>query len=163
MRTQALSPPRSFRTVDRALDLERAGALLIRYGLVAVVAWIGLMKFTAYEAGAIRGLVANSPMLAWMYSILSERAVSSLIGTAELGIAAMIALRPVSPRLSAVGSALAVGMFLTTLSFLASTPGVAEPSAGGFPAISVVPGQFLIKDVVLLGAAVWSLGEAARA
>ena len=53
-------------------------------------------------------------------------------------------------------------MFLTTLSFLFSTPGW-EASLGGFPALSVVPGQFLLKDVVLLGAAVWSLGEALTA
>jgi uncharacterized membrane protein YkgB len=51
-------------------------------------------------------------------------------------------------------------MFLTTLSFLASTPGVFEASAEGFPALSVVPGQFLLKDVVLLAAALWSLAEA---
>ena len=72
---------------------------------------------------------------------------------------AMIAVRPLSARVAAVGSAMAVMMFLTTLSFLFSTPGW-EPSLGGFPALSVVPGQFLLKDVVLLGAAVWSLGEA---
>jgi len=53
-------------------------------------------------------------------------------------------------------------MFLTTLSFLFSTPGW-EPSLGGFPSLSVLPGQFLLKDVVLLGAAVWSLNEALRA
>jgi uncharacterized membrane protein YkgB len=35
-----------------------------------------------------------------------------------------------------------------------------EPSLGGFPAPSGAVGQFLIKDVVLLGAAIWSLGEA---
>ena len=33
-------------------------------------------------------------------------------------------------------------------------------SLGGFPALSVVPGQFIIKDLVLLAAALWSLGEA---
>ena len=85
-----------------------------------------------------------------------------MIGTTELAAALLIALRPVSARACAVGSAMAIGVLLTTLSFLLSTPGVAEPSAGGFPAISVVPGQFLIKDVVLLGAALWSFGEAAR-
>jgi uncharacterized membrane protein YkgB len=53
-------------------------------------------------------------------------------------------------------------MFLTTLSFLVTTPGW-EPSLGGFPALSAMPGQFLLKDVVLLGAALWSAGEAARA
>ncbi len=30
----------------------------------------------------------------------------------------------------------------------------------GFPALSGAVGQFLIKDLVLLGAAIWSLGEA---
>jgi uncharacterized membrane protein YkgB len=49
-------------------------------------------------------------------------------------------------------------MFLTTLPFLFSTPGW-EP-LGGFPALSGAVGQFLSKDVVLLGAAIWSLGEA---
>ena len=43
--------------------------------------------------------------------------------------------------------------------FYFSTPGW-EASLGGFPALAVVPGQFLVKDVVLLGAALWSLVEA---
>jgi reactive chlorine resistance protein C len=50
-------------------------------------------------------------------------------------------------------------MFLTTLSFLFTTPGVWEASAGGFPALSVVPGQFLIKDLVLFGGSLWMCGE----
>jgi uncharacterized membrane protein YkgB len=78
----------------------------------------------------------------------------------EVAVALLIAARPFSPRASALGSALAVGMFLTTLSFLVTTPGVWEPSAGGFPALSGKPGQFLIKDLALLGIALWSLGEA---
>jgi reactive chlorine resistance protein C len=49
-------------------------------------------------------------------------------------------------------------MFLTTLTFLLSTPGW-EPTLGGFPALSHGVGEFLIKDVVLLGAALWSLAE----
>ena len=74
-------------------------------------------------------------------------------------LAILIGLRPWSAKASVVGSAGAVLMFLTTLSFLLSTPGW-EPSLGGFPALSALPGQFLLKDVVLLGAALWSLGEA---
>ena len=54
-------------------------------------------------------------------------------------------------------------MFLTTLSFLLTTPGVWESSAGGFPALSALPGQFLIKDLALLGISLWSLGEAWKA
>jgi two-component sensor histidine kinase len=41
-----------------------------------------------------------------------------------------------------------------------SGQGFDEPSLGGFPALSGAVGQFLLKDVVLLGAAKWSLGEA---
>jgi uncharacterized membrane protein YkgB len=63
---------------------------------------------------------------------------------------------------SAAGSGLAAGMFLTTLSFLVTTPGW-EPSQGGFPALSAMPGQFLLKDVVLFGVALFSAGEALEA
>jgi uncharacterized membrane protein YkgB len=139
--------------------VQTMGAMLIRYGLVLVLAWIGTMKFTAYEANSIQPLVANSPLMSWMYTIFSVRAFSALLGMVEIATAVMIAARPFSANIAAIGSAVAVLMFLTTLSFLFSTPGW-EASLGGFPALSVVPGQFLIKDLVLLGAALWSLGEA---
>ena len=145
--------------VEEAVGLQAVGQMILRYGLVLVVAWIGAMKFTAYEAAGIQPLVANSPLMGWMYRFLSVQAFSNLLGTVEVAVAVMIAVRPLSARVAAVGSAMAVMMFLTTLSFLFSTPGW-EPSLGGFPALSVVPGQFLLKDVVLLGAAVWSLGAA---
>ena len=143
--------------------VEAAGRELARYGLVVVVAWIGLMKFTAYEAEGIRPFVANSPLLSWVYGPLSVQGFSAVLGVVEVAIALLIAARPLSPRVSALGSALAVGMFLTTLSFLVTTPGVWEPSAGGFPALSGKPGQFLIKDLALLGISLWSLGEAWQA
>ena len=148
--------------IQAKATLEAVGQAIVRYGLVLVVGWIGAMKFTAYEAAGIQPLVANSPLMSWMYGFLSVRAFSNLLGAVEVAVAVMIALRPVSSRIAAVGSGMAVMMFLTTLSFLVSTPGW-EPSLGGFPALSVVPGQFLLKDVVLLGAAVWSLGEALSA
>jgi uncharacterized membrane protein YkgB len=136
------------------------GRELARYGLVIIVAWIGLMKFTTYEAEGIRLYVAHSPFISWVYGPMSVRGFSAALGAVEVAIALLIAARPLSPRASAVGSALAVGMFLTTLSFLLTTPGVWEPSAGGFPALSGKPGQFLLKDLALLGISLWSLGEA---
>ena len=142
---------------------EAVGRELARYGLVAVVGWIGLMKFTSYEAEGIRPFVANSPLMSWVYGVMSVRGFSAVLGFIEVAIALLIALRPFSPRVSAIGSALAVGMFLTTLSFLVTTPGVWEPSAGGFPALSALPGQFLIKDLALLGISLWSLGESWKA
>jgi uncharacterized membrane protein YkgB len=142
---------------------EAVGRELARYGLVVVVGWIGLLKFTAYEAEGIRLYVTNSPLMSWVYELMSVRGFSALLGVVEVGIAVLIAARPSSPRASAVGSALAVGMFLTTLSFLATTPGSWEPSAGGFPALSGKPGQFLLKDLALLGISLWSFGESWKA
>jgi uncharacterized membrane protein YkgB len=143
--------------------VEAAGRELARYALVVVVAWIGLMKFTAYEAEGIRLYVANSPLMSWVYGFMSVRGFSAVLGVVEVAVAVLIAARPYSPRPSALGSGLAVGMFLTTLSFLATTPGVWEPSAGGFPALSGKPGQFLLKDLALLGISLWALGEAWQA
>jgi uncharacterized membrane protein YkgB len=142
---------------------EAVGRELARYGLVVVVGWIGLMKFTGYEAEGIRPFVANSPLMSWVYGLMSVPGFSALLGVVEVAIAILIAARPFAPRASALGSALAVGMFLTTLSFLVTTPGVWEPSLGGFPALSALPGQFLIKDLALLGISLWSLGEAWKA
>jgi reactive chlorine resistance protein C len=140
--------------------VETVGRELTRYGLVVVVGWIGFMKFTAYEAEGISTYVANSPLMSWVYGLMSVQGFSAMLGVVEVTIALLIAARPFSPRVSALGSALAVGMFLTTLSFLVTTPGVWEPSLGGFPALSAVPGQFLIKDLALLGISLWTLGEA---
>jgi reactive chlorine resistance protein C len=135
------------------------GHRVLRYGLALVIGWIGAMKFTGYEAHGIEPLVAHSRLLGWMYHIWTVRQFAAGLGVVEVSIAILIALRPWSRRASVIGSAVAVLMFLTTLSFLFSTPGW-EPTLGGFPALSGAVGQFLLKDVVLLGAAIWSLGEA---
>ena len=138
-------------------SVEKVGAFLIRYGLVLVLAWIGAMKFTAYEAEGIKPLVETSPLMSWMYKVLSLQATSNVIGVTELIAAFLIAIRPLAAKLSALGSVLAVFTFLATLTFLFSLPGW-EPSLGGFPALSG-SGGFLLKDIVLLGAAFFTLGE----
>jgi uncharacterized membrane protein YkgB len=147
---------------NSAERIETVGRHFVRYGLVFVLLWIGGMKFTAYEAEGISEFVFNSPLMPWAYQLFSKGQFSAILGLTELFTAVLIAARPISAKLSAVGSALAVGMFLTTLTFMFTTPGVVETSLG-FPALSAMPGQFLIKDVVLLGAALWTMGEALRA
>ena len=144
-----------------ALQLERIGAAASRYGLALIIVWIGALKFAAYEAAAIEGLVANSPLLSWMYGIASVPTVAAVIGVGEIVLGVLIAIRPFAPRLSAVGSLGAIIMFLTTLSFLLSTPGVWQPDYG-FPFLSGA-GQFLVKDLILLGAAIWTAGDSLEA
>jgi reactive chlorine resistance protein C len=129
--------------------------------LVVVIAWIGALKYSAYEATAIHPLIANSPLMSWLYNILSVRDLAATLGTLEIIAAVLIALRVMFPRVLAVGSAMAILLFLGTLSFLFTTPGVT--AAGGFPVLSVLPGQFLLKDLVLLGASLWTLGDSLAA
>ena len=138
--------------------VDRHGRTLTTAGLYASLvvfyAWFGGMKFTAYEAEGLTGLVGNSPLLSWTYSVFSARVFSSLLGVLELSVGALIAARLVSPVYSLAGGLLSAGLFVTTLSFMATTPGVFEPEMG-FPAISVAPGQFLLKDVGLLALSLW--------
>ena len=136
----------------------KLAGFLLRYGLVLVLGWIGAMKFTAYEAEGIQPLVATSPLMSWMLKVFSLQVISNIIGVTELIAALLIAIRPLAPKLSAVGSVMAVLTFLATLTFLFSLPGW-EKTLGGFPALSG-SGGFLLKDVVLLGAAIWTLGDA---
>ncbi|HZH32787.1 MAG TPA: DUF417 family protein [Pyrinomonadaceae bacterium] len=140
--------------------LTSVGIGVLRYGLAAILLYYGTFKFTAVEAKAIEPLVANSPLMSWLYSIMSVQAVSNFIGITEIIIALLLCLRPFAPRLSAIGSLGAIVVTLATLSFLFSTPG-AWTSVPGFPLpVAAGAGGFLIKDVFLLGAAILTAGEA---
>jgi len=141
--------------------LARFGAEFVRYSLVIVLIWVGALKFASYEAEAIAPLAMESPLLSWLLDIFSVETFALLLGIAEILAGVAIALRPVQPLLSALGSALAVVLFAVTLSFLLTTPGVY--TADGFPQLSPMPGQFLAKDLVLLAVAVWLLGESLAA
>lgn len=153
-------------TMDRRVESTGAGVTLkdvgekvIRYGLVVVLLWVGSLKFTAYEAEGIQPLVANSPFMSWLYSVTSVRGAAMLIGIVEIVLGLLIAMRPLAPKVSAIGSLGAIVMFLITLTFVFTTPGVWQPGYG-FPYPSPMPGQFLAKDLLLLGAAIWTAGEA---
>src|SRR6267378_876555 len=90
---------------DKAAPLLiRVGQIVARYGLVVVLAWIGFGKYVKMEA---RVLIEHSPLMSWIYDYLSVTAVSRGLGTMEVLAALLISLRPVWPRASAVGSALA--------------------------------------------------------
>lgn len=141
--------------------LEHISAALARYGLVVVIAWIGALKFTDFEAQGIAPLVSHSPFMSWVYDVFSVGTFSALLGVLEIGAALLIAVKPWWPKVSAAGSVIATGLFVATLSFLFTTPGVFEASAGGFPVLSST-GQFLVKDVALLGISAWTLADALR-
>jgi uncharacterized membrane protein YkgB len=106
--------------------------------------------------------VANSPFMGWLYDIFPVYTFSALLGVFEVTAAVLLAIKPLAPKLSVGGSLLAILLFLATISFLFTTPGVGEPAGGGFPAISLI-GEFLLKDIPLLGLSFWTLADSSRA
>src|ERR1700722_7374301 len=121
---------------------------LLRWTLVVIFLWFGCEKFTSYAANGIAPLIQHSPLVSWL-GVFGIDGQSRLVGTIELLTAAGLILGAFNPIASAISSAMSCAAFFITMSFFFSTPGVAEASAGGFPVLSTLPGQFLLKDLVL--------------
>jgi uncharacterized membrane protein YkgB len=165
--------------------------VLLRLGLVVVLFWIGGLKFAKYEADSIVPLVANSPLMGFFYHhpapdyrryMNKEGELNPVhrqwhgtngtypfaygLGLVIVSIGLLIALHPVLPQLAAVGSFLLILMACTTLSFLVTTPEAWVPALGdaahGFPYLSGV-GRLVVKDAIMLGAAVVTLADSAKA
>lgn len=129
-----------------------AGVGVLRYGLVFLLLAGGALKFAEFEAEGIRPFIENSPLMSWMYGVLSVRAASGLIGVIEIAVGLGIALRRWAPALSGLASLAASFTFLLTFSFLFTTPGASAPTSE--------VGGFLMKDLILLGGSLAIAGEA---
>jgi reactive chlorine resistance protein C len=136
------------------------GMVVLRSALAGTLLWVGALKFVEYEAEQIQPMVSTSPLFSRINRMLGKRKLAGLIGATEMVLGALIAARPLSPKASALGSLGATAMFVSTLSFILSMPGVWHEEHG-FPALSM-EGQFLAKDGVLLGAAIVTAAEALR-
>ncbi|MGS2646746.1 DUF417 family protein [Streptosporangium sp. LJ11] len=143
-----------------ACNLQIAGASTLRFGLALNLVVIGRLKFEDYEVENIRPLITSSPPFSRLATKLGEQRLARLIGVAEIVIGSLIAAKSFAPRASALGSLAAAGMFTTTLSFLITTP-EAWQERRGEPKLSLA-GQFLLKDVVLLGASLFTAAESLR-
>ena len=181
----------SLRLFERAASLDRVGMTMLRVALVVVLLWIGGLKFADYEADSIVPLVANSPVMSFSYSHPApdyrkytnkegERVqahqewhrsnrtytFSHMLGCVILLIGLLIALHWRFPQIAVVGSGLLILMACTTLSFLITTPEAWVPALGGtahgFPFLSGV-GRLIVKDAIMLGAAVVTLADSAKA
>lgn len=139
------------------------GTCLLRFTLVFFLLWFGLLKFTAAEAAGIQPFISASPLMAWMYRVLSVQGASDVIGVIEITCALLIASRRFSPTLSAVGSLGGVITFLLTLSFVFTTSGIVEHAAGALLPVPSLVGSFLLKDLGLLAASFSTAGEALAA
>ena len=147
---------RSERFYDRYAT-PSAGALLVTYALALILIWFGCLKFTEYEAAGIAPLVMNSPLVTWWHGLFGIAGTSRMLGIYEILTGLLIAARPFQPRLAAIGGAMATICFLVTVSFLFTTPTTVQPGFDNPLALSAFPGQFLLKDIVLLAVSIWIL------
>jgi reactive chlorine resistance protein C len=178
------------RLYAKAASIDRFGMGMLRLGLVIVLVWIGGLKFASYEADGIVPLVANSPFMSFFYHNPAPEyrqhmtqegevvpanhkwneangtyPVAYALGVVIVSIGVMIALYPIWPQVSALGSFLLIFMSLTTLSFLVTTPEAWVPALGdphhGFPYLSGA-GRLIVKDCIMLGAAILTMADAAK-
>lgn len=166
-RMMSMSAANPERTGHLFVVAEKSGApsshlAYLRWSLIIVFLWFGGMKFTAYEASGISPFIIHSPILLWLNDLVGVRGASNVIGILELSTAAALIVGGRVAFASALGAAMSCATYLVTLTFLFTTPGVAEPTAGGFPAISAPVGQFLLKDLVLLAASLCLLRASLR-
>ncbi|MCI0751029.1 MAG: YkgB family protein [Flammeovirgaceae bacterium] len=138
----------------KKVNFNNLGYIISVSGVIVVLLWIGIFKFTPTEAKAIEPLVKNSFLMSWLYRITSVQGVSNLIGTIEIITAIALSLHFFWKKAGLIGGFLAAGTFLITLSFLATTPGV-------FSAVDGVPVTefFILKDIMALGISLLVVGK----
>lgn len=136
------------------MNFKKTGYNLGVIATIIVLIWIGIFKFTAVEARAIKGLVSNSFLMSWMYKVFSLQMVSNLIGVFEIitGILLIASFR--NSKIGKIGGYLSLVIFLTTLSFLFTTPGVWRISEG-----VPVTEFFILKDLAFVAIALQVIGH----
>lgn len=114
-------------------------------GVALVLAWIGIYKFTPTEADLIKPLVENHPAMGWLYSVISVQAVSNLIGAVEIIVAIGLVVGLKNKKVGFFSGVFATVIFLSTLSFLITTPNTWKVSDG-----ILITNFFLVKDILFL-------------
>ena len=120
-----------------------SGELIARYGVVSILLAFGIFKFTKSEAQAIRPLIDNSPLFGWMNHLFDIRTSSAIIGIIEIIASIGIGARFISLDIAFYGSLLGCIIFLSTLSFLFTTPEMFVKTEWLW-----LPDEFIIKDLI---------------
>ncbi|KMQ69358.1 membrane protein [Chryseobacterium sp. FH2] len=132
--------------VNQENQAGKIGYFVSLFGASLILLWIGIFKFTPTEANAIRPLIENHFLTFFVYNFVSVQAVSNAIGVIEIIIALLLLF---SVKFAFLGRYAAIGMiviFLTTLSYLLTTPGI-------WKVVDSIPVTdfFILKDLLFLG------------
>jgi len=136
------------------MKITKAGYSLGVIAASLVLLWIGALKFTAGEAGAIKLYVSNSFIMSWLYKIGSIQQVSDFIGVFEIFTGSLLLASFWNAKAGRIGGYLAVIIFATTTTFLFTTPGIWK-TMEGVP----VTDFFVLKDLAYLAVGLQVIGN----
>jgi reactive chlorine resistance protein C len=176
---------------ETAARMDRTGVAVTRLGLIVVLLWIGGLKIFHYEADGIVPFVANSPFMKFFYAYPAPEYKKHMNKEGELvaanrewheknhtyvfayGLGSVIVLyglllclHPWLPQFATLGSFLVFIMSFVTLSFLITSSECWVPALGstehGFPLLSGA-GRLVVKDAIMMGAALVTMADSAKA
>ncbi len=133
------------------------GQFILRYGLAIVFIWLGWLKFKNSEADYLKDILKNSALFAWMLKYVTAYTFSLIVAYLQLAVGILLLLKPVSKKLSLIGGLIAVVILTLSVTTLFTSDYVWQ-AGYGFPELSKV-GQSMLKDLILLGAAAWCVGD----
>ncbi|KZN56535.1 hypothetical protein N476_00230 [Pseudoalteromonas luteoviolacea H33] len=126
-------------------------------GVVLPLLLIGVLKFTPTEVEALKPVINGTPWLTWLYAVFGFEGASYFLGVVEIITATLLIMSVWSVRAGIMGGAMGTVTFLVTVSTLLVLP-IGEDKEGGLPFLNFL-GQFLIKDVALLGISILVLAN----
>lgn len=182
---------KTVRVFEVMARMDRWAISITRLGLIVVLAWIGSLKIERYEADGIVPMVANSPLMNFLYAHPAPEYRDHMnkegdpapanhiwhesnntypfalgLGSVIVAFGLMLSLHRWLPEVAAVGGFLVFTMSLVTLSFLVTTPEAWVPNLGGpehgFPLLSGV-GRLIVKDAIMMGAGLVVMADSAKA
>ena len=136
-------------TLENNSRLDTIGYTLGVLGTALILAWIGVYKFTLTEAKLIQPLVENHFAMGWLYKLFSIQMVSNLIGATEIAVAIALLIGIKHQKIAYFSGIAATIIFITTLSFLFTTPNTWKVSDG-----ILVTNFFLLKDILFLAVSI---------
>lgn len=176
--------------LDLAVSSQKHFINFLRVSIFVIMAWIGGLKYFAYEADGIVPFVANSPVMSFFYSkeapeykkfmnpegVLNQEnrkwhtenhtyLFSYALGAVIIIIGTLTLSGIFNPKPGLCGDLLTLIMSFVTLSFLITTPESWVPNLGdsdyGFPYLSG-RGRLVIKDLIMMAGSLVSLSDNAR-
>lgn len=141
------------------VNFEKTGYTVAVLAVTLVVLWNGILKFTPTEAAGIEHYIINSPFMSWMYKVGSLQQVSNFLGMIEIPASILMIVHLFWKKEAGIIAGFLLSMtFLTTLSFLFTTPGMLK-SLDGIPATNFS----LLKDMMGLGISIMVFGNGLEA